>query len=153
MKVIKNPMRPWTKAVIAKIEKEHLKEPFKVILSSYSPKEPHEVALALKSSFPELFWVADMRDEMRFNPHIQEAEKQVLKHLEIKMSKYVDLFTSVSQPIQDAFTENYPLVDSVEIRNGFNFNLKDIEKREFDPNKVHFGYFGTFYKKENQPIS
>jgi glycosyltransferase involved in cell wall biosynthesis len=147
LNVIKSPMQKWVSKVTEEFNKINKDSSFKVIISSYSPKEPHEIALGIKKEHSNLFWVADMRDEMRHNPHIQPVERELLKSLELEMADYVDLYTSVSQPITQALANDYPNVDSLEIRNGFNFEIENVKIKEFDNNKIHLGYFGTFYGK------
>lgn len=143
-KIIKNPMNSWVKNSVSKIKEVHSNKEFDYVISSYSPKEPHEIALAFKRMFHGVIWVADMRDEMMNNQNISKAEKNRLRIIEKEIALNCQAILSVSKPIVDVFQKNYPSIPSIEIRNGFDFKLDLIQ--EFHNDKtIKLGYFGTFY--------
>jgi len=57
-----SPFSNWQKKVSKQLALDHKKQPFDVILSSFSPIEPHLIAFDFKKNFPDVKWVADMRD-------------------------------------------------------------------------------------------
>jgi glycosyltransferase involved in cell wall biosynthesis len=146
-KIWTDPLKKWKENTLKGLKKEHSKKPFQLVISSFSPKEPHEIVLLFKTEFPEVKWIADMRDEMYLNQNIHGKQKVVLQKLEEKISKKVDAILSVSLPIVDAFEENYPNIQYFEeIRNGFDFDRKEekhVSTKSADTIKI--GYFGTFY--------
>lgn len=143
-KVIKDPMKSWVQKTIKSVRKEQELAGFDFLISSFSPKEPHEVALQILKENPTIVWVADMRDEMMNNQNISQAESDKLGQLEREIGEYCSAFTSVSLPIVEVFEKHYPKVPAFEIRNGFDFDttkLKDFNQDD----TIRIGYFGTFY--------
>jgi glycosyltransferase involved in cell wall biosynthesis len=145
-KIWQEPLKNWKKETLARLKKVHEKDPFDIIVSSYAPKDPHQIALQFKNDFPNVKWLADMRDEMYLNQNIHGKIKLELKKLEEEIAEVVDGIISVSEPIVKAFKENYPhILFFDEIRNGFDFDRSSLLKSEVENNNVKIGYFGTFY--------
>lgn len=145
-KIWTNPLNKWKENTLKEIKKTHNETSFDLIISSFSPKEPHEIVLSFKSEFPKVKWLADMRDEMYLNQNIHGKEKIALQVLEEKIAQKVDAIVSVSLPIVRAFEENYPNVKFFdEIRNGFDFERSEQPQKENRGDILKIGYFGTFY--------
>jgi hypothetical protein len=146
-KIIRNPLSKWQQKTLFKLKEIHLNNPFDCIISSFSPQEAHLVAIEFKKEFPDVKWIADMRDEMSANPYINVTTKNTLRKVEQKVNDYADAVTSVSLPILFDFKELLPKVKIFEeIRNGFNHDFKRDTADFPTKNKVFtLGYFGTFY--------
>ena len=81
------------------------------ILSSYMPIETHEVCyevLTSSDSYNNIFWIADMRDEMSGHHSLNESQKKYFKDIELKYSKRANLVTSISAPILKQYKKNMP---------------------------------------------
>jgi glycosyltransferase involved in cell wall biosynthesis len=145
-KIWTNPLSKWKDNTLNEIKKVHNETPFQLIISSFSPKEPHEIVLAFKMDHPEVKWLADMRDEMYLNQNIHGNQKEMLKRLEAQIAEKTDAIVSVSEPIVKAFKENYPNVKFFEeIRNGFDFERSEKPNVQSASDTLKIGYFGTFY--------
>lgn len=145
-KFIKNPLEKWQKSTLAKLKETHEKKPFDCIISSFSPQEAHLIAIEFKKEFPNVPWIADMRDEMSANPYIDSKTKLNLSAIEKQVDAFADAVTSVSEPILSDFKNSMPTVKYFEeIRNGFNHDFTK-DKGTVEKNEVFtLGYFGTFY--------
>ncbi len=152
-KFIKNPLAKWQKSSFEKLKEIHLQHPFDCIISSFSPQEAHLVAIDFKKEFPNVPWIADMRDEMSANPYIDSKTKKILINIEEEVNKYANALTSVSEPILSDFQKSMPKIKIFEeIRNGYNHDFKRV-KNKTDRNSVFtLGYFGTFYGKRKPNI-
>ncbi len=152
-KFIRNPLSKWQQKTLSKLKEIHRNNPFDCIISSFSPQEAHLVAIEFKKEFPDVKWIADMRDEMSANPYIDETTKKTLSNVEQEVNKYANAVTSVSLPILLDFKKLLPNVKVFEeIRNGFNHDFKR-ETSSFSKNNVFtMGYFGTFYGKRKPGI-
>jgi hypothetical protein len=146
-KIVQNPLSKWQQKTLSKLKEIHLNQPFDCIISSFSPQEAHLVAIEFKKEFPDVKWIADMRDEMSANPYIDVTTKNTLRKVEQKVNDYADAVTSVSLPILFDFKELLPKVKIFEeIRNGFNHDFKRDTTDLSSKNEVFtLGYFGTFY--------
>ncbi|TNE76503.1 MAG: hypothetical protein EP333_02430 [Bacteroidetes bacterium] len=120
-------------------------ESFDILISSYAPVEAHEIAYEMKLASPDLIWIADMRDEMSGNPFASENERSKLRQKEKQFAPFVDVITSVAEPILNEFKTLMPEVkEFIEVRNGYNHNVQP--KSNF--NEVYtIVYAGTFYGK------
>jgi len=122
-----------------------------LILSSFAPDASHLLALKLKKEFPNLRWIADMRDEMSCSPYIDRGTKVYYESLEQQIFKYANALISVSKPILTEFQslcqeENFLFS---EIRNGYDFPLE--EKASINDAFILM-YMGNFYGDRN-PIN
>ena len=122
------------------------KQNFDLVLSSYAPLASHMVALSLKKNFPEIKWIADMRDEMSKNPFLSVTQRKKLFHSEKNIFLYTDAITSVSQPILEDFKIlSNPInkkIKFLEIRNGYDFT-PIIHKS--NTSIFTISYVGSFY--------
>ena len=118
-----------------------------LMLSSFAPVDTHLVALKIKQLFPQIKWIADMRDEMSLNYYLSFKEKAYLAKIEKNILKFSDAITSVSKPLLDDFSslakKEMPFL---EIRNGFDFLVEDkyVKKSIFN-----ITYMGNFYGQIN----
>lgn len=137
-------LKKWTKKVAAKLETQHEKKRFDLIISSYAPTEPHSVAVMFKKKNTNVVWIADMRDEMSKNPTNSAAQRARLSRKEIEINEFADALITVSLPILDDFKSLMPDIRFFEeVRNGFDHDYKPGETKE---NQVFtIGYIGTFY--------
>lgn len=136
-------LKSWSKDTLHLLNEKHYQNRFDVIISSFSPIEPHTIAIHFKKQNPGVLWVADMRDEMSKNPTITTAEKNRLRQMEKTINHYADVITTVSSPILDDFRTLIPNVKTYqEIRNGFDHNINEKNKKN---NVFTVGYVGRFY--------
>ena len=137
-------LKKWVNEAETKLQTQHEKNPFDLILSSYAPAEPHEVALRFKKKNSDVKWIADMRDEMSKNPTKPASEKRNLRQREAEINKYADAVTTVSLPILNDFRINMPDIGVFEeIRNGYDHNAAIVEKSRNEVFSI--GYVGKFY--------
>tara|TARA_R110002072_G_scaffold20688_2_gene74815 strand:- start:16378 stop:17247 length:870 start_codon:yes stop_codon:yes gene_type:complete len=136
-------LKSWQKSVVNTLMHQHEKQSFDVLISSFAPVEAHNVAFAFKNKYPDVKWVADMRDEMSKNPFISASIQKRMQQKEIEFSEIIDAITTVSLPILDDFKAIFPKVKFFEeVRNGFAHN---ITPRKHFNEKFTFVYAGTFY--------
>lgn len=137
--------KSWKKAAIREVLKRQQESPFDCVISSFSPVEPHEVAYMLKDRYPNVKWIADMRDEMSSNPFMGSAEKKKFRKMEVRFEEKIDAITTISDPILQDFKKIMPKVkEFVEVRNGFDH---DIQVEHNFNDLFTIVYAGTFYGK------
>jgi len=145
-KIVKNPMNGWREKTAAKLQQRHKEQAFDLLISSFSPQEAHLVAIDCCKALPGMPWIADMRDEMSFNPNHSPVMNEWLRTIELEIDQYATAVTSVSEPILATYREHLPNVKyAVEIRNGFNHDLQFDAPSGNSGSIFHFGYFGSFY--------
>lgn len=143
-KIQPDPLKSWTKGVAKSLFEHHAKHPFDCLISSYAPQESHLAVLQFKEVFPDVRWIADMRDEMSMNPGISEQQREYYRSLEQRIDRHADAITSVSAPILNDFKRLCPAVKHFEeVRNGFNHTLRNPGAVKND--RFTIGYFGSFY--------
>ncbi len=122
-----------------------------ILISSYAPTAPHSVALELKKEFPNLKWIADMRDEMSQSLGLPLKLKEKYQKLENEIFTYANAITSVSKPLVDEFSSlsSNQSVIFREIRNGYDFELDEIKSNN---TAFTITYMGNFYGERN-PIN
>ncbi|MDE6587852.1 MAG: glycosyl transferase [Paramuribaculum sp.] len=87
----------------------------------------HICGLRLKTEFPEIFWIADMRDELRdpmMRFKLPLLHQILLKSYRRKMQDTLDksdLLLSVSAPIVDGLRRSSSHHRALEIRNGYDY--------------------------------
>ena len=125
-KVVKNPLNSWKNEVLFDLKVVHENKPFDVVLSSFSPSESHVVAAEFCKVYPNVPWIADMRDEMSKNPTIDTQTKLHLIEIEKLVNKYASAVISVSEPILNDFRTICPNISVFEeVRNGFDHLFLD----------------------------
>ncbi len=127
----------WTERAFHCAEKIISRNNVKVVISSYGPIAPHLVALRLKARYPQLKWIADMRDELPTNSNLPFTERTLNPFywkVQNKIMKYADVLTSVSEPILDDFRRlpHNERMLFAEIKNGFDFNMLTTPKRKIN---------------------
>ncbi|WP_297431339.1 glycosyltransferase [Sulfurimonas sp.] len=119
-----------------------------IVISTYAPAAPHIVALELKKKFPNLKWIADMRDEMSQGLGLNFKLKEKYVKLENEIFTYANAVTSVSKPLVNEFQSlsNNKGIIFREIRNGYDFALEEIKN---DNAAFTITYMGNFYGQRN----
>ncbi|MBT6029067.1 MAG: hypothetical protein HOH13_02080 [Crocinitomicaceae bacterium] len=137
--------KKWKNKTLDALFKRHREAPFDVLISSYAPTDPHDIVVEFKQEFPDVVWIADMRDEMSSNPFLSDKQRNMLRKKENKYAQYISGLTTVSGPILEDFKKVYPVLSEfAEIRNGFDHEVEPIQGR----NKVFtIVYAGMFYGK------
>ncbi len=142
--LIKHPLAKWMKGVNQQLELLHKEHPIDVVITSSSPVECHWAVKAFLQKYNSVNWVADARDELSLNPHLDEVLKSDCQQLEQFINKRANILTTVSKPIADDFSRLCPAIKVYEIRNGHQLNLPSIADYKF--NKIFtIVYAGTFY--------
>ncbi len=145
-KVVKFPLSSWRKASSSDLHKIHLSAHFELVISSFSPHEPHLIANKFIETFPSVKWVADMRDEMSLNLYINDSNKSLYREIEKVVNANASMITSVSLPLVQDFKRLCPDVPLVEeIRNGFDHDFSQASLQTKPNAYFSIGYFGTFY--------
>jgi len=72
----------WHSHVIATLEQINIEEKIDIVISSFSPEETHLAAYKFCIKYPSVKWIADMRDEMSKNPHINASAQNKLAEIE-----------------------------------------------------------------------
>jgi len=135
--------RSWQNQAVKKLELLHRESPIHAIISSFSPLESHLAACSFIQNHKEVFWVADMRDEMAANPGLGKAEKKRLSKAEKLIGRHASLITAVSKPILDDFQKRMPSGPKfLEVRNGFDHQIGRIKNHN---ERYTITYAGTFY--------
>lgn len=134
----------WTAAVVARLETIQVSNSIDLIISSYAPVDAHLAAHAFKKKFPEVKWIADMRDEMSRNRFLSAQAKSKLAGIEKRIADSIDGLTTVSAPILNDFKAllHNTSIKYKEVRNGFDHDYPPSTNfsRQFT-----FLYAGTFY--------
>ncbi|MFL2571153.1 MAG: hypothetical protein ACJ0QL_04655 [Parvicellaceae bacterium] len=133
----------WTNAVTKKISIINKEKKIDLLMASFAPISPILAALNFLDRNPNVFFIADMRDEMSESPFIVARRKEFLKSVEQKVFKTGNLILSVSKPIVDGFCKlANDRIKCLEIRNGFDFEIK----QDYRHNSIFkMLYLGTFY--------
>lgn len=145
-----DPYLKWGKDIINEIKQYYPLSQNDVLISSYAPEITHKIALELKKQNNDFLWLADMRDEMSFNPYVLKLHRKRLAKLEKKIFDFVDIITTVSRPILDIYAEmlknHHHNIYLEEIRNGYDFDIDNFQKYNFN-SVFKFCYAGSFYGK------
>lgn len=151
--VQRNPLARWHEQTLKKLVAEHRKRPYDIIISSYAPHEAHCVVIAFKQFFPEIPWVADMRDEMSKNPGLSPQLLKEARKVEQDVNRLAQVLSTVSSPILNDFKKLCPDVPAfLEIRNGFDHDFqRDLAQQE-KGECFKLGYFGIFYGERKPGI-
>lgn len=145
-RVQKDPLAGWMRSTVEKLISEHAKKSFDLVISSYAPAEAHEAILEFKKNYPDLPWIADMRDEMSLNPHNLPHLNEKLRKLEQRINGAASALTTVSLPILEDYRKLCPDIPHfLEVRNGYNHELQFPEHQPGNVMKI--GHFGSFYGK------
>lgn len=117
----------WLKEAFQTLEKVSAKKNIDLILSSFSPIEPHLVALKFCKKNPDTKWIVDMRDEMSLNPQTDSVTQKRYAKIEKEINRHAQALLSVSQPIVEYFKTAIPdLKYYLEVRNGFDHDMPDL---------------------------
>jgi glycosyltransferase involved in cell wall biosynthesis len=117
----------WLKEAFQALEKVSNQKKIDLILSSFSPVEPHLVALKFCKKNPGTKWIVDMRDEMSLNPQTDKVTQKRYAKIEKEINIHAHALVSVSEPIVEYFKTAIPdLKYYIEVRNGFDHDLMDL---------------------------
>ncbi len=138
----------WVRKSVTVVSKIVEKENIDVIISSFAPTASHRIGVQIKRKYPQLKWIADMRDEMSASPFISAKTRKGYEDLEQIIFKNGDAITSVSRPILDEFKQmsNGSNLIFKEIRNGYDF---EIGSKSDKNHQFTIAYVGNFYGEIN----
>jgi len=139
--------KDWLKNA-KRFSKKFIKEKnIEVIISSYAPLAPHFLAKCLKENNPSVKWIADMRDEIYRATGLSLLTRKRLEKIEKSIVDSADSVISVSKPILDDFKKICSNDNTVfkEIRNGYNFNIKENIPVKHGTEKFKIYFLGSFY--------
>jgi glycosyltransferase involved in cell wall biosynthesis len=142
--VTKFPLSSWMKQVDLQLELINKQQPIDIILTSSAPLEAHLAAFPFLKNHQSVKWIADCRDELSLNPHVNESAKVLNRSVEEYINQRASILTTVSMPIVADFQRLCPNVQVHEIKNGHHLDLPATSDYNF--NKVFtIVYAGTFY--------
>ena len=142
--ISKYPLSNWMKQVNKQLLQLHKEKPIDIVLTSSAPTESHLSVFSFLETHPTIKWIADCRDELSLNPHLNHSAKRLNRSVEDYINKRASILTTVSHPIVADFQKLCPAVLVQEIKNGHQIVLPEISDYHF--NKVFtIVYAGTFY--------
>lgn len=147
-----NDSRSWEKQAFKTVEKCATNWINTVIISSYPTESPLAVASKIKQKYPEIKWIADLRDGISNNSNKSTILKKIQKEkLEADILKSATVITSVSKPILQYLSNKNKRNDLTfhEIRNGYDFEIGN--NGLFNP-IFTISYVGNFYGNRNPEI-
>ncbi|MBK7128342.1 MAG: hypothetical protein IPH66_03120 [Crocinitomicaceae bacterium] len=135
--------KDWIKEAVDGLKKLHKGQKIDLVISSFSPVEPHLAALEFCNVESEVKWIVDMRDEMSQNPQDDPKIRKKYALIEAAISKRTNALISVSEPIVDYFKLSVPgLKHYLEIRNGYDHEMPSLEYNFNDEfTMLHAGSF------------
>ncbi|MFN5416169.1 MAG: hypothetical protein ACK5B9_03870 [Flavobacteriia bacterium] len=136
----------WSNSVLKRLLSINDKQKIDCIISTFAPVDSHIAAMNFKMKYPDIKWIADMRDEMSSNNLISEKDRLKLSFWESQFQQYTDALVTVSAPILNNFKTHFIREEILfrEIRNGFDHDLKPLNNFN---DCFTFLYAGTFYGK------
>lgn len=133
----------WIKSAAAQLEKIHSENNIDILLSSFAPVETHMAAIAFCKKYPQVKWIADMRDEMSGSPYISNKSRGFFKEVESEINLHASAVTMASNAIlKDLKAPLNSVKHFEEIRNGFDHTISP--KNNFNETFT-IAYAGTFY--------
>lgn len=118
-------------------------KPNAIIISTSPYIETHFIAKKIKENFPEIKWIADLRDSLNSNTYIPLNPFYKYNKIENIILKIADAVTTVSLPIiNDLEKKNERKIPIVEVRNGYDFNSVFCS---YFNKQFTIIYSGTFY--------
>jgi glycosyltransferase involved in cell wall biosynthesis len=153
---IPDPRRGWNRFAFKKACDIIDNEDIKNIITTSPPHSTQLIGLRLKKKYPELKWIADLRDPWTdifyydlFYPTV--ISKSIDKHYERSVLKKADLITTVGATLGRHFgSRGDGIAEKIRvIHNGFDYtDFQDIEVRQ--PGNFTISYIGTL--SESYPI-
>jgi glycosyltransferase involved in cell wall biosynthesis len=142
--ISKYPLSSWMKQVNQQLIHLHKQNPIDIVLTSSAPIESHLAVFPFLENRPTIKWIADCRDELSLNPHLNQSAKRLNRSVEDYINKRASILTTVSHPIVADFQKLCPALPVHEIKNGHQLTLPAVSDYNF--NKIFtIVYAGTFY--------
>ncbi len=114
------------------------------VLTSFGPLNSLAIGLKLKVARPQLFWIADLRDEL-VRPENRNDKSTPGYKMEVKVKERADLILGVSKPILDDLApDEATRRRCLEVRNGFDFAPITAPKSR-SGSVLKLVYAGSFY--------
>ena len=140
-------MPKWTNKALDVAVQLLAEEHFDYVLTSALPVGPHIIGMRLKQSYPEVKWIADMRDAISEPRNSTFIYKKRILNLERKVLDECDYLLAVSKPQVELFQNHYKgenVGKFYQIRNGFDFAFEPKRRKS---KKALFSiiYAGSFY--------
>jgi glycosyltransferase involved in cell wall biosynthesis len=146
---IPDPRRGWNNYAFRKACEIIKNEGIKYIITTSPPHSTQLIGLKLKKKFPDIKWIADLRDPWtdiyyydQFYPTL--ISKIIDRSFELQVLKTTDKIITVGQSLRDLFLKKLPrLENKIEvITNGF--DEEDFSKlNSINPVKQTISYIGT----------
>jgi glycosyltransferase involved in cell wall biosynthesis len=142
--ISKYPFSSWMKQVHQQLIHLHKQNPIDIVLTSSAPIESHLAVFPFLENRPTIKWIADCRDELSLNPHLNQSAKRLNRSVEDYINKRASILNTVSHPIVADFQKLCPALPVHEIKNGHQLTLPAVSDYNF--NKIFtIVYAGTFY--------
>ena len=113
---------------------------FDAVISSYGPRWPHDLALRLKRSYPQLFWVADFRDPIVYS---EKSNTRAKRKLTRRFVDRADMVIGVSKGCLDNLYVDWQKNHGV-IYNGYDPDDVSGRSRK-SAERFNLVYTGTLY--------
>lgn len=141
--------RGWTQEALKKAENIFTKENFDYILSSAPPIGSHIIGYNIKKIYPNVKWIADMRDAL-WSPNYPNNMKNRMLRKAKEILQKSDLLLAVSRPQLVKYREiTNEKIDCLEIRNGYDYDTELVRCLSKSKDKFTILYTGNFYGPRN----
>ena len=153
---IPDPRKGWNKYAIAKAKELIKQHNIEVIITTSPPHSTQLIGLSLKKQFPNIKWIADMRDpwtDIYFYDKFYPTK--LARSIDLKFEKQViqnsDISITVSPSIQRTLQNRYPKSDIRVLTNGYDHS--DFQQILFDSKQknnelIYTGTLTTDYPLE-----
>ena len=146
-----DPRRGWNKYALKKAKEIIENEGITTFITTSPPHSTQLIGLELKKQYPNINWIADLRDpwtDIYYNQDLYPtswAQKHNLKY-ERSVLMGADKIITVSEDCKCLFAEKAPVADKIfVVPNGYDendFKEKRVEKGEITPNYI-LSYVGV----------
>lgn len=146
-----DPRRGWNKYALAKAKEIIEAEGITTIVTTSPPHSTQLIGLELKKQYPNINWVADLRDpwtDIYYNSDLYPTYWALKRNLKYERSVLMgaDKIITVSQDCKRLFAEKTDVDDKITVvPNGYDetdFEEKKLEKGEITPNYI-LSYVGV----------
>lgn len=145
----------WVKYAVAQAEEILANEQIDAIITTGPPHSCHLIGLRLKQKFPNLKWIADLRDPWtaifynQFLPRTKRSEK-LDEHYETEVLRKADCVTVISSGMKEMFAGKGKRIEV--LYNGYDDDKFQTQPQHPVPEKGFlFTYTGNFLATQDVP--
>lgn len=152
----------WMKNAVRTCLDRIKKGDIKAVYTTSYPYSDHLMGLEIKKHFPDLFWVADFRDEWTNNPYFYDnryrnSRMRKEKEMEKEVLKKADVLVTNTPAMRNNFVRINPGID-LETRmhvipNGFDSeDFEHLERKESKNSRFTVTYTGALYGRRKPDL-